>query len=292
MNSAGLTLHRCSNCGLVRTEGSGQEAVYDENYYSAHDLTDSLRSGSEAGITGMRTRLMHRAYAAYLGPSSLWSRLAYLPVRNRLGGLPPAGLKGRTLLDLGCGDGSFLFLAGRHGWDCTGIEVNPAAVDAARAAGLNVLLGDLASAPLGPTKFDVVRLWHVLEHVPEPVELLGQVRARLRPDGVLVVGVPDFGSPVRRVFGPRWSGLQLPYHLHHFDRSTLRRTLEAAGFEIVRLRNRSVGTAFSSLAAWRGIFGNPLTWALALLLDDVLDLAGRGDALEVIAVSREFEPAK
>ena len=282
------TLVRCQQCGLVRTEGTeaAPAASYDEGYYSAHVLADNRRASTEATAAGLRARLMDRAYSTYLAPASRgMQRLLFLPVRNRLSGLPPRSRAGRDLLDVGCGDGDFLFRAREHGFRVTGQEINPAAVASARAAGLEVYLGELDTAPFEPGSFDIVRLWHVLEHVPDPVATLRQVRRLLRPAGLLIVGVPDFDSPARRLFQDRWSGLQLPFHLHHFTRATLRRTLAAGGFTHPTIRHRSVGTLYSSLTQRRRsrALSNPVVWGGLLLLDDLLDLAGRGDALEAIA---------
>jgi SAM-dependent methyltransferase len=231
----------------------------------------------------MRDRVMAYAYAVHLRPQPpLWARLALLPIRNRLGGLPPRVARPGRILDAGCGDGYFLYQARRQGWDVLGLEVNPAAVASAQKAGLPVRLGDLSSTDLEAGAFDFVRLWHVLEHVPDPVLTLRQARRLLAPQGRLIVGVPDFASPLRRLFGPRWSGLQLPYHLHHFDSVTLRATLEAAGYRVHKQTHRSVGTFYSSLVG-TGRGASAIVWPLGLLLDDLLDLAGKGDALEVLA---------
>jgi len=274
-------------CQLVRTDPHPEVAgaAYDAGYYSAHQLADNLDAGA-AGPARLRDRVMAHAYAVHLGRTqSLAARLMLLPVRNRLGGLPPRVAKPGRLLDAGCGDGYFLYQARRQGWDVYGLEVNPAAVASARGAGLPVQLGDLSSADLQPESFDFVRLWHVLEHVPDPVETLRRASSLLTPEGRLIVGVPDFASPVRRLFGARWSGLQLPYHLHHFEPATLRAGLTRAGLRVVQFSHRSVGTLYSSLLETRAgaRIPAPVAWPLALAADDLLDLFRRGDTIEVLA---------
>jgi SAM-dependent methyltransferase len=280
-------LDRCAECGLVRT-AAGPAGTYDEGYYSAHHLSDGLQAAKLAGAAGLRARLMDRAYNAYLDPrSSRFRRVQMLPVRNRVGGVPPRSMTPGDLLDVGSGDGDFMFRARPHGWRVRGIEVNEAAVQSARDAGLEVHHGDLASAGFAPGSFDLVRLWHVLEHVPDPIGLLRQIAPLLRPEGVLIIGVPDFGSPVRRLSGARWSGLQPGFHLSHFDRHTLRRVVERAGFQVLSLRHRSVGTAYSTLGEVSPtLFRNPLAWGVLLMLDDLLDGVGAGDAFELLARPR------
>jgi SAM-dependent methyltransferase len=277
---------RCRRCSLVRTERDDGplEARYDESYYSAHSLADTM--ARLAGGRSPRSRLIDFAYSAYLDPSSpTWRRLVALPVRNRLGGLPPRQGSGMDLLDVGSGDGDFLRRALRSGYRAVGQEINAEAVASAQKAGVDVRLGELDEVAFPPASFDVVRLWHVLEHVPDPVRTLKTVHGLLRPNGLLVLGVPDFASPARRLFGVRWSGLQLPYHRHHFTHATLRATLEAGGFRLRSMRHRSVGTIFSSVTERRALPA-PLaaaSWASLLAVDDVLDLAGLGDTMEATA---------
>ena len=277
LEAGGAKLRRCASCGLVRTEAAGQ-ATYDDSYYSAHELADRL-----AG-PGLRERLMEHAYSVFLDPSSGWARrLPLLPIRNRLGGLPPGSMAPGDLLDVGSGDGAFMFRVQRQGWRVVGVEVNESAVDSARRAGLQVILGDLASAQLDAASFDVVRAWHVLEHVEDPVGLLKLMAGLVRPQGVVIIGVPDFGSATRRMLGARWGGLQPQFHIHHFERRTLRMALEKAGLEVVAMKSRSVGTLYASLSSRSRLLASPPAWAAATLTDDLFDLAGSGDGLEAIA---------
>ncbi len=277
LEAVGARLRRCASCGLVRTEASS-ETTYDETYYSAHELADRLAA------SGLRERLIERAYSVYLDPASgLAPRLLLLPIRNRLGGLPPSSLAPGYLLDVGSGDGAYMFRVRRHGWRVVGVEVNEAAAASARRAGLEVILGDLASAELAPGSFDVVRAWHVLEHVADPVGLLKVMARLVRPDGVVILGVPDFGSASRRLLGAKWGGLQPQFHLHHFERRTLRKALETAGLETVSLKSRSVGTLYATLSSRSRLLASPPGWAATMLADDVFDLAGSGDGLEAVA---------
>jgi SAM-dependent methyltransferase len=280
-----VILVRCPRCGLVRTDGAAFSAAYDATYYSAHALQDTMRS-LDGGAGGARARLTDFAYAAYLGGDSSWlHRLAALPVRNRLGGLPPRRLAGCSLLDVGSGDGDFLRRAQAAGYQSVGQEINPAAVASAKAAGLDVRLGALDEAGFPPQSFDAVRLWHVLEHVNAPLDLLRSARGLIREGGTLVVGVPDFDSPARWLFGERWSGLQLPFHRHHFNPKTLRQALTVTGFAVRSLRHRSVGTIYSSLTQAARVPSALMApaWLGLLALDDALDLLGAGDTLEVLA---------
>jgi SAM-dependent methyltransferase len=131
----------------------------------------------------------------------------------------------RRLLDIGCGDGTFLLAARAAGWSVVGTEMN---VVPARAAGLDVYhhISDLHSqAP-----FHAITLWHTFEHVPHPRAAPKEIRSLLAPNGTLIIAVPDAGGLQARAFGPYWFHLDPPRHLHHFTRASLSNLLQAEGF--------------------------------------------------------------
>jgi SAM-dependent methyltransferase len=150
--------------------------------------------------------------------------------RIRLVGDAAGEARGRRLLDIGCGDGSFLAASrDRAGWEVSGTEMNPAA---GRARGLDVRSSIEEIAELGP--FGCITLWHSLEHLRDPRAALTALARLLTPDGVLIAAVPDAGGVQARTFGARWFHLDVPRHLYHFDRASLRLALETAGMEPVR----------------------------------------------------------
>jgi 2-polyprenyl-3-methyl-5-hydroxy-6-metoxy-1,4-benzoquinol methylase len=144
--------------------------------------------------------------------------------------------KGR-LLDFGCGGGSFLERMDRQGWQVTGVDISPLAVERIRSKlGLHALLGSLPHEALEPGSFDVITMWHSLEHAHEPLTVLREARRLLTPRGRLLVAVPNIASLPFRWFGPAWYGLDLPRHLTHFSPTTLGAMLVRAGFRILQLR--------------------------------------------------------
>src|SRR5262249_35997034 len=131
------------------------------------------------------------------------------------------------LLDYGCGRGAFLDRMARRGWQVLGIDFSETAVASVRENyNLPPLLGTLPHPALGPSSLDVVTMWHVLEHLPDPLHTLRHAREVLAPAGKLCVEVPALDSWAYRVFGPDWFGLELPRHLTHFTSDTLRAMLE------------------------------------------------------------------
>lgn len=135
------------------------------------------------------------------------------------------------LLDVGCGAGELLLAARRRGWTTRGVEVSPQAAAVARARGLEVVVGTLEEAGLAPGSFDCVTLLDVIEHLPDPLRELREIRRVLRPGGLLSVETPNWQSIYRHLLGARWAALQPRLHLLYFDRRSLGRLLLEAGFE-------------------------------------------------------------
>lgn len=146
-----------------------------------------------------------------------------------------AGRKGR-LLDIGTAAGAFLAVARSHGWQVDGCEPNRWLAEwGSRRYDIPVRVGSVFEQPYEPGTFDVITLWDVIEHTPDPRALLDKCRELLKPGGLLVVNYPDVGSWIARVLGRRWPFLS-SVHLYYFDRQTIRRLLGGAGFtvEVVR----------------------------------------------------------
>lgn len=139
------------------------------------------------------------------------------------------------LLDVGCATGQFLADMRDFGdWQLLGVEMNPrAALIARRRHGLPVVIARFEELELPPAAFDVVTLWDVLEHLPEPVARLRAVRESLKPDGWLFLSVPILDSLDARLFGGHWIGLDLPRHLQIFSHRSLRHMFRVTGFRIV-----------------------------------------------------------
>ncbi|HMP60080.1 MAG TPA: class I SAM-dependent methyltransferase [Gemmatales bacterium] len=172
----------------------------------------------------------------------LWPRLATWPLRlwftpppDALMAIPYTG-QGR-LLDCGCGAGWYLARMQARGWDVMGLDFSPHAVQAAREHyGLDVHVGSLPHPLVGPASFDVVTLGQVLEHVPDPHELIAAAVTALRPGGRLALSVPNLASWGRAAFGPYWWPLQLPLHLLHFTPTAMQRLLADHGLGVRELR--------------------------------------------------------
>lgn len=138
------------------------------------------------------------------------------------------------LLDIGAYTGVFVKTAAEFGWDAWGVEPSRWAVRCARTRGLNMIEGTVESIDAGIEPFDVVTLWDVIEHVPDPFAALAAAHRVLKPGGMVVVHTMDAGSPVARLMGSRWPWL-MEMHLFYFSRRTLSDAMKRAGFEIDRV---------------------------------------------------------
>ncbi len=239
---------RCAHCGLAYTNPRPTERSIGRFYPT--DYRPHHRTGN-----GQRSRRV----------SPLLSRFLGRPCGERRGALPWPGT-GR-LLDFGCGGGSFLRTMAERGWEVTGLDASEGAVEHIRnRLGLHALVGSLPHSDLRPSSFDVVTMWHSLEHVHQPLAILREAYRLLVPGGKLIVATPNIRSLPYRLFGSSWFGLDLPRHLTHFEPDTLRAMLDTAGFRTgpVRQMRHSDWLRSSARLALRRNVGGLLSCALYL----------------------------
>jgi 2-polyprenyl-3-methyl-5-hydroxy-6-metoxy-1,4-benzoquinol methylase len=209
-------LLRCRRCGLVfaarlpAVETLAQQ--YDESYYS-EVLGSTLTEGNSASVARYFDRLLKE-----------------IEVHQ-----PPA-----RLLDLGCATGDFLAAAEKRGWVGAGLEVSPYAAEQARRRGLKVLTGSLETVGGALDRYELVTLWEVIEHLPDPLGELRRIRPLLAPGGLLAVSTPNVYGISTRLFGRRSVTFKPGEHLFYFSRETLRQLLNAAGFRVVMARSHLV----------------------------------------------------
>ena len=140
------------------------------------------------------------------------------------------------LLDIGTAAGAFVAAATARGWTAEGCEPNRWLAEwGARHYGIGIRQGSVFDQPYVNSSFDVITLWDVIEHTPNPRQMLEKCRELLKPGGILVVNYPDIGSWIARALGRRWPFLT-SVHLYYFDRHTMGRMLETTGFTTVKVR--------------------------------------------------------
>ena len=147
----------------------------------------------------------------------------------------------RRLLDIGCGDGLFLAACRNGGWVRLGLDPSLDALASARARAVDGLAqGHADSLPFASDSLDVITMFHVLEHLPDPHQCLREVRRALGPAGLLVVQVPNAGSLQRYIFGRSWAGFDVPRHLVNYRVRNLRAVLSLNGFNPVEVTHLSL----------------------------------------------------
>ena len=140
------------------------------------------------------------------------------------------------LVDVGAGTGELIEVALARGFDAVGIEPSTWAVSVARDLGVDIFEGDLSSwLSSGGGRADIVTLWHVLEHLPDPSALLGELRGALHRGGRVIIEVPNRQSSESQRLGTGWHNSQLEEHVVHFSAVGLHRLLEQNGFAIESL---------------------------------------------------------
>jgi SAM-dependent methyltransferase len=151
---------------------------------------------------------------------------------SRWAQMKPAG---GSVLEVGCGPGLMLAAFSRRGWKALGIERNEEVAEKARRTlGLEISARPVEALPLD-AQFDLIIMFHVLEHIAEPVALLAECAKRLAPEGRIVINVPNFDSWQSRFAGSQWLHLDPPRHLTHFTPETLAGALERAGLKLAEI---------------------------------------------------------
>lgn len=133
------------------------------------------------------------------------------------------------LLDLGAGTGDFLKEAKTRGWSIFGVEPNAGARKLAAKKGVD-LFEDSASFP--DHHFDVISMWHVLEHVPDLEKQIKELDRLLKPDGLLVIAVPNFKSYDAKEYKEFWAAYDVPRHLYHFSPQSIKKIFQSIGFSL------------------------------------------------------------
>jgi SAM-dependent methyltransferase len=206
-----FTIVRCRRCDLARTAPAPSEADLDGYYPKGyHSTTRRYRGGMDRVLSivhASRIRTMERLVG---GPGSV--------------------------LDIGCGPGVLINQMRSRGWRVRGTERSPSAAQQARDVfHLDVSAVDVDDLVAEGTTYDAVVLWHVAEHLRTPHETVRGIARLLRPGGVLLIAVPNFGSPEARIGRAGWFHLDVPRHLVHFTASTLTAILEPAGLRPVKV---------------------------------------------------------
>ena len=148
------------------------------------------------------------------------------------------------ILDIGAGTGEFLSVAKNDGWQIIGVEPNDKAKAIAKNKGVLFMehTGDLES-----NSFDVISMWHVLEHVPNLDSQIKELKRLLKPTGTLIIAVPNFKSFDAKYYGKFWAAYDVPIHLWHFSKTSIKLLFEKEEMKLEKVLPMKFDSFYVSL---------------------------------------------
>ena len=175
-----------------------------------------------------------------------------------------------SVLDIGAGTGEFLKVASEYGWKVQGAEPNEKARFISKEKGID-LIEDFTE--FSNRQFDVVTLWHVLEHMPNLEKTISQIETLVKPGGTLLIAVPNYKSFDARYYNKYWAAYDVPRHLWHFSKSSMQK-LFSKEFELKEIKpmifdsfyvsllseKYKTGNTFSIKAFFIGLWSNMKAW--------------------------------
>ena len=245
--SNGRSLVQCKKCGLVyvspRPQAEELYELYSESYFHNDD----------SGTVG---------YSNYVNDEQNIRKT----FQRRLKRVERFAQPG-ALLDVGCAAGFFLAEAQQRGWQVEGLDVSAFAVRYTQEHfGIPAQQGALLDLDLPENHYDMVTMWDVIEHVPDPYAHMDKIARLLKPGGVFALATPDVGSLPAKLTGKRWVGYKLQEeHIYYFSAATLRAMLDRAGFDVVDVyhvgKYVTFDLFFNRLGMYSSLLGKLGEWA-------------------------------
>lgn len=166
-----------------------------------------------------------------------------IALKNKLKLINTESAKGR-ILDIGAGVGDFLSVCKNDGWETIGIEPSDKAKTIAIKKGVSFVenLSELES-----NSFDVITMWHVLEHVPDLENQIKELKRLIKPNGTVIIAVPNFKSFDAKHYGVFWAAYDVPIHLWHFSKTAIKKLFAKENLELVRVLPMKFDSFYVSL---------------------------------------------
>lgn len=166
-----------------------------------------------------------------------------IALKNKLKLINSQSTKGR-ILDIGAGVGDFLSVCRNDGWQTVGIEPSDKAKTIAKSKGVSFVenLSELENH-----SFDVITMWHVLEHVPDLENQIKELKRLLKPSGTILIAVPNFNSFDANYYGKYWAAFDVPIHLWHFSKTAIKKLFAIENLELVKVLPMKFDSFYVSL---------------------------------------------
>jgi len=136
------------------------------------------------------------------------------------------------ILDIGAGTGDFLSVANQNGWQTIGVEPSDKAKAIAKNKGVSFVE---KTTELENQSFDVISMWHVLEHVPNLDDQIKELKRLLKPNGTLIIAVPNFKSFDAKHYGKFWAAYDVPIHFWHFSKTAIQALFQREKMKLVKV---------------------------------------------------------
>lgn len=210
-----FNLLQCTNCGLIRTDPLPDEEAISRYYQSEEYIS---HSGSEKGIINKLYHLVRK--------QTLKKKFKTI---NRYS-------SGTNILDYGAGSGHFVNYLRVNGYNATGIEPSAGARSNCKQIFNLDLLDTSYIKNIPDNSLDAISMWHVLEHIHEPLGLLSEFKRILKQNGTLFIAVPNIDSFDYKFYDKYWAALDLPRHIHHFSHKSIKFLLESGNLEVFQIK--------------------------------------------------------
>lgn len=181
------------------------------------------------------------------GNKSLFEKLYQfvkgIALKRKLKLINSESAKGK-ILDIGAGVGDFLSAAQKDGWQTIGIEPSEKAKDIARKKGVAFAekLSDLEN-----NSFDIITMWHVLEHVPDLENQITELRRLIKPTGTIIIAVPNFKSFDAKYYKEFWAAFDVPIHLWHFSKTAIQKLFAKQNLKLTKVLPMKFDSFYVSL---------------------------------------------
>lgn len=288
---------QCEKCGLIYTNPRPTKEVLYKYYYSPDYYTHKKKSFMPLQPIPHRFISKAKDYC-----KKIIKKIIYLsnkkdlsPIHRIMGFLLFQGFithfhtKGRwgligekgKLLDVGCGNGAYLY-ALKNDWliadkiECFGIDIDSKAIENTKKMGIDAKVADSENIPFNESFFDIVAMKHSLEHMPNPAKTFREILRVIKPGGKIIIEVPNIESIGVKLLKDKWAGLDAPRHLYHYSPGTLRKILEKTGFEILAVNK------------WYGTFRRDISLKRMEQLWDIQGISNSQRKLKMLALQSLF----
>jgi 2-polyprenyl-3-methyl-5-hydroxy-6-metoxy-1,4-benzoquinol methylase len=166
-----------------------------------------------------------------------------IALKNKVKLINSESQKGK-ILDIGAGVGDFLSVAKNNGWETIGIEPSEKAKTIAKTKGVSFVN---SSTELDSNSFDVITMWHVLEHVPDLENQIRELKRLIKPTGTIIIAVPNFKSYDALYYKNFWAAYDIPIHLWHFSKNSIRKLFAKQNLELTKVLPMKFDSFYVSL---------------------------------------------